>query len=43
MEATDFMRLSSGRATVDEVLERVTSDAQPAATRRILALLVAPY
>jgi uncharacterized protein (TIGR03083 family) len=43
MEATDFMRLSSGRTSVDGVLERVSSDAQPTATRRILALLVAPY
>jgi hypothetical protein len=43
MDATDFMRRTSERAAVDETLGLAASDAAPDVTRRVLAVLLAPY
>jgi uncharacterized protein (TIGR03083 family) len=43
MDSTDFMRRTSERATVDETFGLAASDAAPDVTRRVLAVLLAPY
>ena len=43
MDATDFMRRTSERASVDETFGLTASDAAPDMTRRVLAVLLAPY
>ncbi len=43
MDATDFMRRTSERAAVDETFGLTASDAAPDVTRRVLAVLLAPY
>jgi uncharacterized protein (TIGR03083 family) len=43
MSVEDFLRRSSERITVDTALERVSSNAPQATTRRVLEHLIAPY
>jgi uncharacterized protein (TIGR03083 family) len=43
MDATDFMRRTSERASIDETFGLMASDAAPDVTRRILAVFLAPY
>jgi uncharacterized protein (TIGR03083 family) len=43
LDATDFMRRTSERASVDETLGLAVSDAAPDVTRRVLSVLLAPY
>ena len=43
MESTDFMRRTSERASVDETFALTASDSAPDMTRRVLAVLLAPY
>jgi len=43
MDAADFMRRASGRATAGETLSRVTSDASPGTLTRLLEALQAPF
>ena len=43
IDATDFMRRTSERAAVDGTFGLTASDAAPDVTRRVLAVLLAPY